>query len=655
LAGLNVWPLAAWGNPYDPAVLGYWRIGVWITAAALLLTLGARPEWLFSALESSGHRLLRPRPAVFALAVGVVTTALALWVSASVLHGAASTSDEVAQLWHARILLHGRLALPPDPNPEFFAVDNVIDAGKWYSHFPIGGPLALVPGVLFGLPQLAGPVLAGASAAVLYQFARHAWGEFYARMLALLFATSPMVLFMSATYMNHVPTLFLALGALATAGQWERSASTRTRIVAATCVGLCMGGIATIRPLDAVVVAVTNACAQVGFVARHRTRVPELAVEAVAAGLATTVLLYANWRTNGNPLVFGYDLMWGTGHRVGFHAGPNGQIHTIQKGFDYAVTYVGELNYMLLAWPVPIMVLMVAGIACLRPKSRWDATMLVLFFGQLVAYAAYWGVGELFGPRFLYTAIPAMLAFVLRVPFAIGQRLGHRAALATALVFATWVAAAWGVTGLAGNALGLARQARGQRAGFKYDAAAVVQQGRVHHALVFVREPASERLLRRMWGLGVTRSDAVAILAAHDACSLLAAVAVAERDTTPRTPADAARGLTRLAVVLPPTGAVRLATNSQMRFSSPASVTAACRDHLDPPGFVPLSFGAALPLEPIAPDGRVDGDVVYVADLDEHNAVLRARFGNRPWYRLVAGPGAPGRVEVHLAAYGDAK
>jgi hypothetical protein len=37
-------------------------------------------------------------------------------------------------------LLSGHLSLPADANPEFFAIDNVIDRGRWYSQFPIAGP-----------------------------------------------------------------------------------------------------------------------------------------------------------------------------------------------------------------------------------------------------------------------------------------------------------------------------------------------------------------------------------------------------------------------------------------------------------------------------------------------------------------------------------
>ncbi len=42
-------------------------------------------------------------------------------------------------------------------------------------------------------------------------------------------------------------------------------------------------------------------------------------------------------------------------------------------------------------------------------------------------------------------------------------------------------------------------------------------------------------------------------------------------------------------------------------------------------GRSPIPFGAALVLEPIDAQWRVDGDVIYAADLGAHNEVLRRR------------------------------
>ncbi|NUS33187.1 MAG: hypothetical protein HOQ17_09010, partial [Gemmatimonadaceae bacterium] len=41
-----------------------------------------------------------------------------------------------------------------------------------------------------------------------------------------------------------------------------------------------------------------------------------------------------------------------------------------------------------------------------------------------------------------------------------------------------------------------------------------------------------------------------------------------------------------------------------------------------------------FPANTIEPDGRVGGNVVYVLDLGARDEALRARFGDRTWYRF---------------------
>ncbi len=81
-----------------------------------------------------------------------------------------------------------------------------------------------------------------------------------------------------------------------------------------------------------------------------------------------------------------------------------------------------------------------------------------------------------------------------------------------------------------------------------------------------------------------------------------------------------------------------IAPDPAIQISSRASLTPACKAAIDSDfRYGAVTFGSALLLESIQADGRVGGDVVYVADLDEHNEVLRARFGNRTWYRATSG------------------
>jgi hypothetical protein len=46
------------------------------------------------------------------------------------------------------------------------------------------------------------------------------------------------------------------------------------------------------------------------------------------------------------------------------------------------------------------------------------------------------------------------------------------------------------------------------------------------------------------------------------------------------------------------------------------------------------TFAPFFPANTIEPDGRLGGNVVYALDLGPHNEALRARFGDRTWYRF---------------------
>ena len=248
-------PIAVWGNPYPAAVVSYWTWGSVILATATLAMLTKPLARVRSVADGVSDRVNRMPPGGFAALIGLVTGLFATFLAVYAFRRGPSTSDELAMLWHAKMLLHGRLSLPVDPNREFFSLDAVVDTGRWYSQFPIGGPLTLAIGALVGMPWIVNPVLVGGGAAALYHFARRAYDEPVARSAAILFALAPMVLIMAGTWMNQVPVLFLATCALATLVEWERAATPRRRAALGGLLGLLVGVIATIRPLDAVVVA----------------------------------------------------------------------------------------------------------------------------------------------------------------------------------------------------------------------------------------------------------------------------------------------------------------------------------------------------------------------------------------------------------------
>jgi hypothetical protein len=114
------------------------------------------------------------------------------------------------------------------------------------------------------------------------------------------------------------------------------------------------------------------------------------------------------------------------------------------------------------------------------------------------------------------------------------------------------------------------------------------------------------------------------------------------------TPTDIASHISTYA----PGAAPIRALDPTIRISSEQSLTPACKEALAlDAAYGGLPFGPALLLEPIGPDGRLNGDVIYAVDLGERNEVLRARFGDRTWYRAWSEQEPDGSVRAVVGAY----
>lgn len=646
LVALGCAPIFLWGNPYPPQALPYWlwgSIAVAIIAWASTLKWGPiqkLPMFFRAALMTLSTRK-------FAALVFVTGTALASIVALRVFHGAGNTTDEYAQLFHAGILLSGHLSLPVDPNPEFFSMDTVVDQGRWYSHFPIGGPIVIALGSLMGAPWVISALMTGISAAALYHFVRITFGEAPGRVVAIVFCLAPSIFIMGGTWMNHVPVLCLTCCMLAALAEWERTTSWRSASLYAALIGLTIGLVATIRPLDAVVLAVCVGMFQLWVLWQQRPKAISLIAQIICGFAGVLPLLAVNAKTTGHALRFAYEVQWGAGHGVGFHLDPYGQPYTLRMAFERAITYVGEWNMFVTAWPVPAIALLALALFALRRPSRWDVLLVMMFVAQLIAYACYWGQGELLGPRFMHNVMPVAIIFIARIPWLWKDAFGARGRQAGSALVAACLLIALCSVGSAFSPWGLIHQAQIARGTMRLKVADAVNRAALHKAVVVLREPFTARLTRRMWGLGVNRSETAQLLKTRDACSLLAAIVHAEIDV--QEPIAKLASVRNSARFVESAAAVNV---GDALFNSKESVDPACSAELEADargGFIPL--GTALHLLPHTAAGIVDGDIVYIADLGEHNKVLYSRFADRTWYRLSSEPQSDGKLAAVLSPY----
>lgn len=641
LAALGCFPVANWltagrATPWFARTFVGWMVLGGVLLAVLLAAARLLPRSTERAWDGIARATLRVPRAWFVAGTALFAFVAAASIFAVVFARQPHDVDEAAQLWHAKMLASGRLALAADPHREFFAMDDMIDQGRWYSHFPMGGPAFLAIGVIARAAWLLNPALLALSVVGVYAFARRAYDEQVARASALLLATSPFALFMGASYMNHVPTLFLACTALAQLAIWHdarAAAEVTIRNRAAAALGLSLGLAFTVRPLDAIVLAFVCGLMQLATLRREPERWTLLMYQAAGALLPAIILFWVNTRTTGAAFRLGYDVLYGTAHGFGLHADPYGVAHTPARALIFLSKYLLQLSVVLFEWPLPAIGVLAAGLLVLRRPSGWDRLLLGWFAAQAVAYSLYWAEGMFRGPRFLFTAIPAAIVLVARAPFLVAAASSGTWRRTVPFVLPACVLFTWLATPFPTSLAGRMRMYRRTGARFQVDAGFLARQAGLQHALVFVNEDARSRALHDLWSLGIGRGDALRLMDSAPTCGVRQAI----DEERARVAGEAAGRLARL---------VERATSVDPAAPPPAAcIDDARRDASGWSSYMP--FFAANSVDA---DGRVGGEVVYALDLGDHNEALRLRFADRRWYRATTRAVA-GRVIVSVTPY----
>ena len=257
-------PLVNWlpgghAAPWYSMVLGEWTSGTAIVLGfAVVLAIVSRRVpalWRDGATESVAI-WIDQHPATFGLALSVLSFAIYATAAALVFSRVPISIDELVQLVQAKTFASGRLWQPASPTPEFYSVLNMVDTnGRYYGQFPPGGPAMLSIGVLIGAPWLVGPICGAIAVAAFWAYLRTVEPRREVAIgAAALFSLAPFGVFMSASHMNHVPTLMwlvVAMAAIARAMSSDRPAPAFAFVN-----GFALGCAATIRPVDAFAFAV---------------------------------------------------------------------------------------------------------------------------------------------------------------------------------------------------------------------------------------------------------------------------------------------------------------------------------------------------------------------------------------------------------------
>lgn len=628
LLALPALPIARWVGAADAGPVWQPHLSTWGTGTVLVLVGGVLAGRLGTKLPAIRVRPW-PLPAwgfPAALAVGV--TALAAFAMRGAFAGNPHLIDEFAQLFQAKVFAAGRLTAPPPEAPEFFLVAQtfVVEAG-WISQYPPGQALLLAVGFVLGAPWLVNPVLGGIGVLLVYRIGLGMYGPKTARSAALLWAMSGWVLFMSATYMNHVGATTLALAA------WALTLGTRKPTAwHAAGAGLLLAAVAATRPLDAVIAAVPLG---VWMLYRRRWRLGTW----MAAGAlpAAVVWGYVNWRTFGAPFALGYTELYGPEHGLGFHMDPWGRPFTPLVALSNLAVAVRRLHIHLFEWPVPALLPLALWAVAARRHGPSNVVLAAGVVAAPVCYSFYWHSGFYPGPRFYYIAAPFLILATARAwrwAWVRATRL-PRAPIRwdVALASATVIVFILGTFTLLPSRWAAYRD---QLPSLKRHPERALADAGVDHALVLVPESWGSRIVTNLWALGAPPGLVERVFRRADACDLhLLGVEARRTGLDAGHLTDRLEELLRQTVV--PAQPVAGWPDPALHMRSRDSIPEACQVEMrrDLEGIT--LYANLVWRNPVL----LDSGIIYARDLFEHNEVLLAQYAGWPVWRYAPPPGEP--------------
>jgi len=526
IALLGLLPLADWIP--GGAELVWWTTPIegwaWGTLTAVLIAVVLAILWRRTTLpwreglwEDLGRRA-DAHPAAFALGLFAVALAAYTAVATWIFDRRPLLIDEIIQLFQARLFARGLLWVPATGLPEFFGAMHLVETPtRVYGQFPPGAPAMLVPGVLLGAAWLVIPVCAAISAALWPAVLRRTGAPAGVRLgAALLFAFTPFTLFISGSYMNHVTVMTWVLLSLVAFGRVGEDGDAQRPGWAFVC-GLGLGAGATIRPLDAFAFAIPLGLLFLVRALREPRRWGEALAALAGVALPMAWMFRVNDVTNGSPFLFGYQVLWGKAHDLGFHEAPWGPPHTPQRGVELINLYLLRLQTYFLETPFPALLPMLGAIALWpRRLSVFDRILAAASLLLAVFYWAYWHDGFYLGPRFFFPLAPVLALWTARFPGLVRERwgpgLGYRVTVFTLIVGGFYAVAS-------GIPVRATQYANGLLT-MRWDADSAASAAGLRNALVLVRESWGSQLAVRLWGRGLSRADAERLYANVDACRL---------------------------------------------------------------------------------------------------------------------------------------
>ena len=330
--------------------------------------------------------------------------------------------DSIAQLFQAKIFASGNLYATSHPLKEFFDYTHIINNGKWYSQYPPGHALFLMIGVLLGVPWIINPLLGALSVLLIFFLGKEICDEKTGQLAAILTILSPFFLFMSSEFMAHSSAMFtITLFAL-----FFVKTIKYQKYLYAFVTGMALGLCAMTRPYTAFALSIPFLFYGIILSIKKSKKYLPLFTAIISLTFLFLVLLFLyNQITNGHPFKFGYTVLYGENHGLGFGKATWGPPHTISRGITNFWNSIKALNLHLFGWPyvssLPILALFIS-----KKMRRWDYIIFLSFVCLAMAHIFYWYHDLCFGPRFLYESLPFLAILSARGLFTIPDTINSR-------------------------------------------------------------------------------------------------------------------------------------------------------------------------------------------------------------------------------------
>lgn len=619
----------------DTLPAAQWLRGtVIICAGAWLLSLFLPPQRVdravLAALECKGRDYGRCFAAVCLVIVAAELVLISLFAFGTRYH----LIDTVAQLFQAEIFASGHLSALIDRPIGFFIVQNmVVQAGRWYSQYPPGHAALLALGVLAHAAWLVPVVLSCGTVLLLYFFTLRVYGVGPARLLLILICCCPFFLFMGASYMNHVSSAFFLALFLHSFALWEEHRQGKWLVLS----GAALGAVSLIRPLSCLACGAVFFAVAAGDALRHRRILIYLPGLIAALAVAGCYLVF-NFYTTGNALVSGYVALWGSGHGLGFHQTPWGEMHTPLAGLGNELGDLALLNEYLFEWPLPALAPVALLFIFAAGLSKWDKRLCWAFLSIPGAYFFYWHRDSFLGPRFLFCGIVFLLPLTARVIYSgINELDGVMVkipGLFKPVALSRFITVLLFLCLLYSVSLGIPPRFllyRSNLAGMKTDIAGLARNEGLAPALVFVPVSWGNRMIAGFRELGVSASVVEQAYRGVDHCLLQQTLAQARLNKESKEEVEA--DLITLIGEHQALVKTNLAGDPSLRLRPDVNLDPLCAEELRYDRQDSLDYTAHL----LENNPSFDGDVVVARDLRERNGELINFYPGRKAYLFRGG------------------